>query len=1071
MATGNESALGETLRNDRILFGSLLKHVVRAAPGEDPSDFVLASIGRNVGADRCYVYHFWEPGKSSMCTNTHEWCAEGIQPEIGGQQACDLSTLVEFNAHITSGRDFLFTDINDIDAGSREWLAPRGIQSLIATPLVGANGVVCGFAGFDFVKAPCAEFTDRIIVNIHEAADLLLNCKMLHERKPELQDISRWKDEYEENDREFERAFGTLQKDVRTMEPKQMLEIVRHRLDADICFVAQKFSAEGGGVILSEHALARDGWTNSQSWTIGPELCRALDSRFLASTFVTLHGKEIGWLKANIGNPASMSDFAERLQVVHSVGVRQEGRLVGVCCVGFVKDRQLNVPLANFLRRSAMLMVSSLERISTYHDLAVALNLAHLKGDIVDFMFLHQDYAEVRDYIGGKIREITGAQHLMLCSYDGSRSDWFGDDALPCCYDCVKKAVDLGRGLPADFFSEGESVIIPEGTVLPDMNLPRYCPMKSSVVSQFKSGSGWWRMIADYTESHKYNLDEVAGCLRMALELLATAYGREHHEKMISMLQDHLQFRADTLACALTKDDLPGLVDLVMHRLLDLCACDYIALHSVEGDHFILHPGGKLEKCPKRCESCSFYKLAIPPTADRDNIVEIDDVHGQTAAPIPDECPAKSLEVAVVYSGGKLWGGIALHYLKQQQVSREDRDTLVIAANVLSLALDRHHAAVRLEAERDKAVAAEKARSYFFSSVSHDIRSPLNVIIGFSEILQSGDVPPAEASKYLKLIVSNGKTLLQLVNDILDLSKLDVGKLEFKFEPTDIEALVRELEPVFQVSLEHKKQSLEVDMSGLPRLMIDPHRMRQLLFNFVSNAVKYAGPCTIRISVSYANGSLKLTVADNGRGVESEKAARLLEPFVQADIRNRAEGSGLGLAICKRLVEIVHGTIAVETAPGKGFVVRVTLPVEAAPVAASEATPPPPAAPAPGTPPRRVLLVDDYAANRMVMKLLLQRLGVADVELAEDGRAALDKLEGGGDFDLVLTDMWMPVMDGVELVKRIHADPRLAGVKVCLLTADVESRMTYRAQGFDAILLKPVTSDAIKDLFASLTVG
>ena len=235
MANEKENFDYEQLRNDRALFSSLLKHVVQAAPNEDPSDFVLASIGRNVGADRCYVYRFWEPGKTSMCTNTHEWCAEGIKPEIGGQQTCNLSDLVEFNAHITSGRDFLFTDINAIDQGSREWLAPQGIKSLIATPLVGANNTVCGFAGFDFVKAPCAEFTERIIVNIHEAADLLLDCQRLHGQDMARQDIMQQEDERQEYDRDLDRALSALQNDVHAMSPAQMLEIVRKRLDADFC--------------------------------------------------------------------------------------------------------------------------------------------------------------------------------------------------------------------------------------------------------------------------------------------------------------------------------------------------------------------------------------------------------------------------------------------------------------------------------------------------------------------------------------------------------------------------------------------------------------------------------------------------------------------------------------------------------------------------------------------------------------------------------------------------------------------------------------------------------------------
>ena len=201
MAKGKESKVEEYIREDRMLFSSLLRHIVQAAPNEDPSDFVLASIGRSVGADRCYVYRFWDPGKSSMCTNTHEWCADGIKPEIGGQQTCNLADLVEFSACIQSGRDFLFTDINAIDAGSREWLAPQGIQSLIATPLVGGNNTIHGFVGFDFVKAPCTAFTDRILFNIHQAANLLLNCQRLHERDTAFLDVTRLENEHQEYDR------------------------------------------------------------------------------------------------------------------------------------------------------------------------------------------------------------------------------------------------------------------------------------------------------------------------------------------------------------------------------------------------------------------------------------------------------------------------------------------------------------------------------------------------------------------------------------------------------------------------------------------------------------------------------------------------------------------------------------------------------------------------------------------------------------------------------------------------------------------------------------------------------
>ncbi|MCR4804693.1 MAG: GAF domain-containing sensor histidine kinase, partial [Clostridia bacterium] len=745
------------------MYGSLLKHIVQAAPNEDPSDFVLEAIGRSVGADRCYVCRFREPGKSSMCTNTHEWRADGIKPEIGGQQTCNLEELVEFNACIMSGRDFLSTDISAIDAGSREWLAPPGIQSLIATPLVGADNAIFGFVGFDFVKAPCKEFTDRIIFNIHQAADLLLNCQRMHE-----QDMAR-------------------------------LDVMR----------------------------------------------------------------------------------------------REE------------------------------------ERQKYDHDLTVALNFASLKAEGVEFIFKHHNYEAIREFIGTKVCKITGAQHLMLCADDGSRSDWFGEDAPGCCRDCAKASARRRKQLPQEFFAESEVLVFRDGEPMPDMNRPPYCQMTSSAVAQFKKGDGWWRLVADYTKPHKHNMDMVARGLHTALEFLSIAYDRDHREKTIAQLQEHQRFRSNLLAYALARDDLPGLIELIMCRLLALTACDYIAIHSVDGDHRLLYPGEELKTCPRRCETCAFYKLLIPPVEDADHLIELIDTKGQTIASLPPECPAKSLEVVVVYSEGKPWGGIALHYMdRQHKISENDRCTLKIAANVLTLALERHAAAVRLKNERDRVVEAEKTRSYFFSAVSHDIRTPLNAIIGFSELLQAGDVPPEDAKQALNMIVSSGKMLLQLVNDVLDLSKMDLGKLTFSLEPADVGELLREVVPAFQPMMAKNGQTFVLEIDEMPRLMVDPLRFRQVMFNYVSNAVKYAGPCTIRISSTYEDGRFKLTVADNGRGVPPEKAKRLMQPFVQADIKNRAEGRGLGLAICKRLVELAHGTISIDTAPGKGFAIHVEVPVD-----------------------------------------------------------------------------------------------------------------------------------------------
>ena len=523
----------------------------------------------------------------------------------------------------------------------------------------------------------------------------------------------------------------------------------------------------------------------------------------------------------------------------------------------------------------------------------------------------------------------------------------------------------------------------------------------------------------------------------------------------------------EQLKGALAGDDLKGLIDLVMHRLLEMTDSDYIALHSIDGHHLMLHSDGELKNCPGRCTACSFYKLLIPQVDKSKPFIELPDAKGQRIAPIPCDCPANSLEVAVVLCDGKPWGGVALHYVdRRNAIPDRDRTALKVSADALTLALERRSAMARLKTERDRVIEAEKTRSYFFSVVSHDIRTPLNAIIGFSELLLAGDVPPEEVKRNLNLIASSGKALLQLVNDVLDLSQMDLGKLKFNLEQSDVGEVVRETAMMFRPQVHDRNQTLDMDIPRLPRLMVDPYRFRQMLFNFIGNAVKYAGPCTIRVSVAYEGGILKTTVSDNGRGVPEDKAKFLMQPFVQADIKNHADGRGLGLAICKRLVELENGTISIETAPGKGFTIHTEVPVSVAPGeeaphgknAAASAS-------AKSGMPKRILVVDDSPVNRMVLKAMLAKLGVKDVELATDGAAALAKLENDPGFDWVLSDMWMPVMDGTELIKRIRADARLAQLKVCSVTADIEARTDYREEGFDALILKPVTTDNLKELF------
>ena len=365
----------------------------------------------------------------------------------------------------------------------------------------------------------------------------------------------------------------------------------------------------------------------------------------------------------------------------------------------------------------------------------------------------------------------------------------------------------------------------------------------------------------------------------------------------------------------------------------------------------------------------------------------------------------------------------------------------------------------QLEAER----AATQAKSLFFSSVSHDIRTPLNAIIGFSELLEKGVGDEDERSRCISSIRSSGKVLLRLVDDILDLSKLESRKLEIVEEPTDIPTLAREIIAACEVARQRKSLALKTEIGEMPWVSVDPQRIRQILFNLLSNAYKYTDHGTITVRALWQDGTLSLSVADTGKGISEEDIARILQPFVQLADRNHRDGTGLGLPICQRLAALMGGKLEIASKVGEGSTFTVTIP--------NVKTVAPPAKHLEdcahlGHTPSRVLVVDDSPVNRAVLKAMLAKSGVAEVVMAQNGREALAVLEGNCDFDIVLSDLWMPEMDGYGLVNAIRADARFSRLPVYLLTADVEARGQPEASGFTGILLKPITLEKLQELFA-----
>ena len=376
--------------------------------------------------------------------------------------------------------------------------------------------------------------------------------------------------------------------------------------------------------------------------------------------------------------------------------------------------------------------------------------------------------------------------------------------------------------------------------------------------------------------------------------------------------------------------------------------------------------------------------------------------------------------------------------------------------------------------EKIKAEELNRTKSYFFSTVSHDIRTPLNAIIGFSEMLKAGFDTDAERDQAVESILVSGKMLLNLINDVLDLSKLESGRMTIEPEPVDCKRLVNEIVETFKMSRKTPNVTVRGKVEDMPPLMIDPQRMRQIAFNMAGNAVKFTKEGFVEIRASFKNGVFILEVADSGCGISEEDLKKIATPYVQVGSKaSRHGGTGLGLAITRQLAKAMGGDLAVTSTLGEGSVFSVKIPdvkvAEKLPEgehilahAHHEA-----AVKEHSAVFGRLLIADDQKMKLLVLSAMLKKIGSFEITTASNGKEALDILlaAGPGSFDMVMTDMWMPEMDGTALVKAIRADPNLASLPVYVLTADVETQEVYAELGFTGMILKPITLEKLKGIF------
>jgi signal transduction histidine kinase/CheY-like chemotaxis protein len=363
-----------------------------------------------------------------------------------------------------------------------------------------------------------------------------------------------------------------------------------------------------------------------------------------------------------------------------------------------------------------------------------------------------------------------------------------------------------------------------------------------------------------------------------------------------------------------------------------------------------------------------------------------------------------------------------------------------------------------LELAREAAEAANRAKSEFLANMSHEIRTPLNGVLGMAQVLAASAKDELQAER-LGVIRQSGEALLAVLNSILDLSKIEAGRIEIEALDFDLaQAVSAACEPFVSVAAQKGVEfRIEIDPAAAGMRRGDPLRVRQVLSNLSSNAVKFTAAGRIVVRVTAKARSVAFEVADTGLGIPPERLGDIFEKFTQVDgsVTRRFGGTGLGLAICRELVTAMGGRIGVTSAPGEGAVFRFTLPL--ARVAGRKAAPAPQAAAPNGS--IRLLVADDNETNRQIVAALLEPFE-ADLTLACDGREAVEAFAAGA-FDLVLMDIQMPRLDGFGALREIRAAEAAAGrtpTPVLALSANVMTHQVaeYAAAGFDGVVPKPI---------------